>query len=199
MYSVSVWERFIADIQELAKSTETNPFGGAGHGYGQGAYLGPRKGGEGFGAKVLSSASNHDLLRSWSIRIPSSGQGKRLSFCPPVDGRDPDLADVVDWCIELRNKAIHREWPTRIQWALTTDAKDSHGKTFNTTIARIALTVFLQIIDQSLRGLCRSAEIYQPDQLYLPDEWLSGQLGTTRGVTDPAQLELWRGRHLHAT
>lgn len=105
VYSVAAWERSVADIKHLAETTPGSPFGGTGQGRGKGAYLGPYKGQPGSAAKVLSAASNGELPHSWKIQGPDRSRGSILNFHPPVDGHDPDLTNLVDWCVELQGHA----------------------------------------------------------------------------------------------
>jgi hypothetical protein len=198
MLSVAAWERFIADIGKLSRARQDKPFQGPGIAYGSGAYLGkcPRDSQIPTAVKVLGGASGGALPGSWQIRVPSSGSGKRLSFAPACRGLDSDLVEITDWWVTIRNGIAHRGLPQVPEWLIVTDAEQQAGRTINTTTARFAMTLFLQLVDQSIRALAESAKLEKPGELWLPSDWLSGQLRAARGVNAPAELLLWDGPSL---
>lgn len=196
MFSVAAWERFVTDIGELSQAGHDNKFQGPGRALGRGAYLSSAKNGAP-AIEILGGASAGTIPASWQIRLPQSGQGKRLSFGTARRGLDPDLIDITDWWITMRNGIAHRSLPRVLEW-LFIDPKLQDGKTINTTLARIALTLFLQLVNQSIRALTNSAQLKRPDELWLPDDWLAGKLRPARGVRTPEQLQLWVGPSLAA-
>jgi hypothetical protein len=195
MFSVAAWERFIADVGELSQARHGKTFQAPGKVLGRGAYLGPGKNGAP-AVKILSAASAGTIPADWRIRLPQSGQGKRLSFGTARRGLDPDLVDITDWWITMRNGIAHRSLPRVLEW-LYTDPKVQEPA-INTTLARIALTLFLQLADQSIRALTDAAQFEGPDELWLPGDWLAGKLRPVRGVKSPSQLTLWVGPSLAA-
>ncbi|MFI1461413.1 hypothetical protein [Nocardia carnea] len=95
----------------------------------------------------------------------------------------------------IRHKVAHRALPQLPEhWVEISDAKD--GRTINTTLARSTFTMFLQLADQTIRGITEAAEYNDPNELWLPEDWLTGAIRPQRGVTEPDQLQLWFGRSL---
>jgi hypothetical protein len=191
-FSVAAWERLITDLRYL--TAENLKFTGAGEADSQGAYL-TRGTGRLSTLKVLDGASDGHVPKDWLIYLPTSGSGKSLRFGTAQQGASHDLADSVDFWIRCRNHVVHRRVPGSLTWAYESDASDS--KTFNTTMARIAMTTFLQMIDQTIGGIAAAGRLTSPEELRLPKQWLDGQLiPGERGVTDGDQLRLWNGRSL---
>ncbi|QDQ97120.1 hypothetical protein [Tomitella fengzijianii] len=105
-----------------------------------------------------------------------------------------ELVNLVSFWIKVRNSVSHQAFPQLRDWKVQTDASD--GKTINTTTARMAFTLFLQLADQTIQAVCRTAGFENPEELWLPQDWLSGTVSPGRGVTDPDERVLWRGRSL---
>lgn len=117
-----------------------------------------------------------------------------MKFGYTAEGLDPLMTELVDWWVDVRHKVAHRATPQLLNWAVQSDA--ANGKTINTTLARSAFTLFLQLADQSIRCIADAANFDKPDALWLPEDWLTGRLIPQRGVTDHEQLLLWKGRSL---
>ncbi len=195
MFSVAAWERFVSHVGQITDATHTHPFEGPGLVQSRGAYLGSDKHGTP-AVKILNGASAGTIPANWRIRLPHSGSGKRLSFEPACTGLDPRLIEVANWWIGIRNGVAHRTLPAVLNWVYVSNAGDWEGGTINTTLARFALTLFLQLVDQSIRTIADSVGLSDPRDLWLPEDWLSGQLRPTRGIRTPAQLQLWEGASL---
>lgn len=194
--SVAVWERFVADIGHLARSVSSEAVR-PGEVDSQGfSRLGDDKhGGRSAAVSTLAAASGQLLPDRWRIRLVTGSPGKGLRFGYTAEGLDPWLVELVDWWVNVRNKVVHRGLPQLLHWLVATDAADG-GRTINTTTARQAFTMFLQLIDQTIRTISEVAEFARPHELYLPEDWLTGNLVPQRSVTDPEQLRLWHGRSL---
>lgn len=194
-FSVAAWERLITDLRYLTGDKLT--FRGAGEEESSGAYLTHGEGSVNT-LKVLAGASGGRIPKDWLICLPTSGSGKTLHFAAAQQGADPDLAESVDFWIRSRNHVVHRRVPRSLTWAYESDA--SNHKTFNTTLARIAMTTFLQLTDQTIRVIADAGHLASPEELWLPPQWLEGQLRPgDRGITDDDQLRLWNGRSLLRT
>lgn len=195
MLSVAAWERLVSDIGALARSEvpdEVAPGMSDSRGFNK---IGKGKdGGASAAVSTLAAASGGTLPENWRIRLVTSGRGKQLSFSEPEIGLGDEMVEVVDWWIDVRHKIAHRGLPQLMAWVVRTDAKD--GQTVNTTTARSAFTLFLQLADQTIREIATSAEFDDPSELWLPRDWLTGQIEQWRGVTDPEHLRLWTGRSL---
>ena len=113
---------------------------------------------------ALTRASSGALPEGWRVRLPTSGRGRSVSFGQCETGLNEDLTNLTDWWVATRNGSAHRSYPQIEQWTVQTDAAD--GRTINTTTARFAFTLFLQLIDQTIRVLCETAEFSEPEQLW---------------------------------
>ena len=194
-FSAAAWERLVTDLRYL--TAENLAFEGAGKEKSSGAYLTPGNGSVRT-LKLLVGASGGRLPEGWLIRLPTSGRGKALRFAAAQQGVGADLAESVDFWIRARNLVVHRQIPNSLTWAHESDTGD--GMTFNTTLARIAMTTFLQLIDQTIRVIASAGQLASPEKLWLPQHWLDGRLCPgERGITNDDQLHLWRGRSLLRT
>ncbi|MFD4428334.1 hypothetical protein [Nocardia sp. NPDC058497] len=102
-----------------------------------------------------------------------------------------DLAEFVDFWIDVRNKLVHQGFPQLDDWVVPSDART--GKTVNTTNAREAFAVFLQLADQTIRVIAEVAGFRDPSELHLPEVWLRGMEAPRGGVFADAHLQLWTG------
>jgi len=199
MQSVSTWERLVSDVGGLARREQRDgrpALPGVVDSRGFSRLSNDTNGGSSTAVSTLSAASGRMIPDCWQIRIPTNGRGKELSFGRTTTGLDPQLAELVDWWVDVRNGVAHRSMPQLAKWIWVTDAYAKDGHTINTTSARAAFTLFLQLSDQAIRALVEAAEFSNPNQLLLPEDWLAGNIQPQRGVTDPEQLRLWRGRSL---
>ncbi|MGO9778833.1 MAG: hypothetical protein ACLPKE_03075 [Streptosporangiaceae bacterium] len=197
IFSAAAWERLVTDLRYLTAEKKT--FKGAGTEDGEGAYLTRGEGSISTRA-ILGGASGGRLPKDWLIRLPTSGSGKTLHFAAAQKGARADLAESVDFWVKARNHVVHRNVPTSLTWAYESDADGHSGQTFNTTLARIAMTTFLQLIDQTIRVIADAGKLASGEELWLPEHWLDGQLQSgERGVKDEDQLRLWYGRSLRCT
>lgn len=194
MLSVAAWERLVADIAELARTADPATFEpGQSDSRGHNRLGANRDGGRSTAVSALMAASDGVIPNAWRIRLATSGSGKQLAFGSIAHGLDPDLVELVDWWIDIRHKVAHRGLPQQPQWLEPTDAHD--GRSINTTTARSAFTLFLQLADQTIRTICDTAPFTDPD-LSLPRDWMTGAIRPQRGVADRQQLRLWHGRSL---
>ena len=195
IFSAAAWERMVTDLRYL--SAENLQFEEAGKAESAGAYLGPGDG-RGKTLAVLAGASGGHLPKDWLIRLPTSGSGKTLHFAVGQCGIVAALEESVAFWIRARNNVVHRQIPDSLIWAYESgDAGAPDRKTFNTTLARIAMTTFLQLIDQTIQVIADTGQMTSPEELWLPQYWLEGQLRRgERGVVDKDQLHLWYGRPL---
>ncbi|MFR9753926.1 hypothetical protein ACL02S_23205 [Nocardia sp. 004] len=195
MLSVAVWERFVADISALARSDDpmlVRPGDADSGGFNK--ISKNSQGGRSTAVGTLKAASGGTLPDSWRILVATDCPGVFLRFGYTAEGLDPLLTELVDWLIDVRHGVAHRALPQLLKWVEHSDA--AGGQTINTTIARSGFALFLQLADQSIRSLAEAAEFDNPDQLWLPEDWLTGTLLPRRGVNDPTQLHLWKGRSL---
>ena len=193
-FSAAVWERLVTDMRYLTAQNLT--FEGPGEAKSVGAYL-TRGEGQVKTQDILAGASGGRLPTGWLIRLPTGGTGKNLHFANLQQGAGTDLAQSVDFWIRARNHLAHRSVPASLTWAYESDADGHNGQTFNTTLARIATTTFLQLIDQTIRVTAAAGQLPSPEELWLPPHWLDGHLlPGDRGVTSEPQLRLWKGRSL---
>jgi hypothetical protein len=194
VFSAAAWERLVTDMRYL--TAQNLNFKVAGEAESQGAYLTPGQG-QVKTQDILAGASGGRLPGDWLIRLPTSGSGKALHFATLQQGAGTDLAQSVDFWIRARNHLAHRSIPGSLTWAYESDADGHDGQTFNTTLARIAATTFLQLIDQTIRVIAAAGQLPSPEELCLPPHWLDGHLMPgERGVTSEQQLRLWNGRSL---
>ncbi|MFC4605831.1 hypothetical protein [Rhodococcus kronopolitis] len=194
MLSVAAWERLVSDIGALSRyeaGDMVEPGMSRSQGFNK---LGGKGGGRSKAVSTLAAASDGRLPDAWRIRLMASGSGKSLRFEPPLEGLDSEAVETVDWWIEVRHKVAHRAIPQLDDWVQPTDAAD--GQTVNTTTARSAFTLFLQLADQTIRAIAESAEFDDPQELWLPEDWLTGRISPRRGVTNPDELVLWKGAAL---
>ena len=193
VFSAATWERLVTDVRYLTAQNLT--FKEAGEAESQGAYL-TRGQGQVKTQDILAGASGGRLPTDWLIRLPTGGNGKILYFANLQQGAGTDLTQSVDFWIRARNNVAHRSIPASLTWAYESDADGHDGQTFNTTLARIATTTFLQLIDQTIRVIA-AGQLPSPEELWLPPHWLDGHLlPGDRGVTSEQQLRLWKGRSL---
>ncbi|WP_067572295.1 hypothetical protein [Nocardia acidivorans] len=195
MLSVAAWERFVADVGALARSADpASVRPGEVKSNGFNVISDNEEGGHSKAVSTLKAASGGILPDRWRILVTTVSPGVFLKFGYTAEGLDPQMTELVDWWILVRHKVAHRAFPQLLKWTEQSDAED--GKTINATLARSAFTLFLQLADQSIRALTEAAEFESPDQLWLPEDWLTGTLLPQRGVDDPAHLHLWKGRSL---
>lgn len=197
--SVAAWERFVADVGDLARSPDPANFvPGSTNSQGFNKITPERKrnGGESKAVSTLRAATGGRLPDDWRILVTTSGAGKNLRFGYAARYEDQEMCELVDWWIEVRHKLAHRALPQLLEWSMWSDATASGGRTINTTLARSAFTLFLQLADQSIRSIAEAAQFEHPGELWLPEDWLTGRLPPQRGVIDPGRLHLWRGRSL---
>ena len=169
--SVRTWERFVRDLG----------------GTGRGERVGCLRGGPAAG--VLAGASGGRLPAAWRIAFPLAGAGTTLAFGPDrLTGIDDDLGAAVDWWVNARHGLPHRRLPRDTAWPVPTDAYDSDGTDVGPTTARFALTLFLQLTDQSIRVLADAAGMARPEELWLPAHWTAG-----RSTGEPDARLLWDG------
>lgn len=170
--SVRTWERFVRDVAD---------------GGGRGDRIGCLRAGPAAG--VLAGASGGRLPTEWRIAFPLVGTGTTLAFGPDrLTGTDDDIGAAVDWWVNARNGLPHRRRPRNTAWPVPTDAYDSDGADVGPTTARFALTLFLQLTDQSIRVLADAAGMARPDELWLPAHWTAG-----RASAEPDARPLWDG------
>jgi len=195
IFSAAAWERMVTDLRYL--SAENLQFEEAGKAESAGAYLSPGDG-RSKTLAVLAGASGGRLPKDWLIRLPTSGSGKTLHFAAGQRGMVAALEESVAFWIRARNNVVHRQIPNSLIWAYESgDAGAPDRKTFNTTLARIAMATFLQLIDQTIQVIADTGQMASPEELWLPQHWLERQLRRgERGVVDDDQLHLWYGRPL---
>jgi hypothetical protein len=195
VFSAAAWERLVADLRSLSvrkpdprQHTMVKSAG---------AYL-SRGEGSGRTLAILAGVSGGRLPGDWLIRLPTSGSGRTLHFAPAQPGAAADLAESADFWIKARNNIAHRQAPDALIWAYGSgDSRTPDRRTFNTTLARISMTTFLQLIDQTIRVIADAGQMTEPEQLWLPPHWLDGKLRPgERGVYDEDPLRLWDGRSL---
>lgn len=173
--SVRAWERFVRDVA------------GRGTGGGRGDRIGCLRGGP--AASLLAGLSGGRLPAEWRIAFPLAGTGTALTFGPArLTGTDDDLGAAVDWWVNARHGLPHRRLPRDTAWPVPTDAYDSDGADVGPTTARFALTLFLQLTDQSIRVLADAAGMARPDELWLPAHWTAG-----RATAEADARPLWHG------
>jgi hypothetical protein len=197
MLSVAAWERFVADLGALARSVDpatVHPGETDSNGFNK--ISNNDNGEQSAVVSTLKAASGGLLPDSWRILITTRSPGKYLNFGYTAEGLDPLMSELVDWWVDVRHKVAHRAFPQLLNWLVKSDATAKDGKTINTTLARSAFTLFLQLADQSIRSVADAAQFERPDALWFPEDWLTGNLRPQRGVTDPEQLRLWKGRSL---
>lgn len=179
--SVRTWERFVRDVRAVS--------GGSRDGGGDrpADRLGCLRAGPAAG--VLAAASGGLLPAAWRVAFPHSGTGTTLTFGPArLTGTDDDLCAAVDWWVNARHGLPHRRLPRDNAWPVPTDAYDSGGRDVGPTTARFALTLFLQLTDQSIRVLADAAGMARADELWLPGHWLAG-----RASEEAHAPSLWEG------
>jgi hypothetical protein len=170
--SVRAWERFVRDVAGGVRRVER---------------LGCLRGGPAAG--VLAGASGGRLPAEWRIAFPLSGTGTALTFGPErLTGTDDDLGAAVDWWVNARHGLPHRRLPRDTAWPVPTDAYDTDGTDVGPTTARFALTLFLQLTDQSIRVLADAGGMARPEDLWLPAHWTAG-----RATADDDARRLWDG------
>jgi hypothetical protein len=176
--SVRAWERFVRDVAGGARGGER---------------LGCLRGGPAAG--VLAGASGGRLPAEWRIAFPLSGTGTALTFGPErLTGTDDDLGAAVDWWVNARHGLPHRRLPRDTAWPVPTDAYDTDGTDVGPTTARFALTLFLQLTDQSIRVLAAAGGMARPEDLWLPGHWTAG-----RATADADARRLWDGPPITAS
>ncbi len=186
--AVVAWERFVREVGALSGAVSR-----AEDDAGRLACLGPQGGDEGAAHRALATASGGRLPQAWSIRFPAPAPAPdaSLSF-QTVTGTSEDLTSAVDWWVRTRHGVAHRWLPRHVAWPVRTDAHDSDGRSVGPATARFALTMFLQLVDQSIRVIAAEAGMAHPQDLWLPAQWLRGEGGPAPGS------RLWVGESVAA-
>lgn len=179
--AVLSWERFVRDLGALSGEAPRVE-GDAGHL----ACLRPIGRERGGAHRVLAAASGGLLPDAWRIRFPAPGTDAALSFAP-VTGSSEDLAAAVDWWVRTRHGVAHRWLPRDLAWPFRTDAHGSDGRSVHARTARFAFTLFLQLVDQSIRVIAQEAGMARQQDLWLPEHWLRGEGSPESGE------RLWEG------
>lgn len=180
--AVATWERFLRDVGTLC---------GVSPPMGRFACLRPEGGGPGVGLawRILSEAAGGALPEGWRIRFPAPAADARLTFVP-IEGAPDELAAAVDWWVRARHGAPARRLPRDVAWPARTHAHDTDGRVVDATTARFAMTLFLQLLDSSIRVLAQEAGMARAADLWLPPAWLHGE--------DEDGTRLWTGEAVTA-
>lgn len=179
--AVVAWERFVREVGVLSGTAPADT-----DDVGRLACLGPHGRDEGTARRVLAAAGAGRLPDALSIRFPAPDKEASLTFTT-VGGSSESLTAAVDWWVRTRHGVAHRWLPRHVAWPVRTDAHDSDGATVGPTTARYALTMFLQLVDQSIRVIAEEAGMVRAEDLWLPAHWM-------RGEGDPASgTRLWVG------
>lgn len=163
----------------------------------------------GYAAKALHELTGGQLPAGVEVRDFQRARGTRLMTPRVLSGSDfaPDstadspcftaLAERLNIYIRIRNGVAHRTTGEKLgPSSMSSDA--ASGRTLNTSIARVCVAFFLQLVDQTTETLLSSppegvkftdAEV---KAIRLPQHWLSDEGGGT-----PARRfgpgELWGG------
>ncbi|MDN5916683.1 MAG: hypothetical protein L0I76_16525 [Pseudonocardia sp.] len=192
--AVVAWERFVREVGALSGSGPSIEDDA-----GRLACLGPDGGDDGAARRVLAAASGGRLPQALSIRFPAPETNASLTFAT-VTGASGDLAAAVDWWVRTRHGVAHRGLGRNVAWPVRTVAHDSDGRSVDPTTARFALTMFLQLVDQSIRVIAQEAGMVREEDLWLPARWLRGEGSRTPDRQDHgAGPRLWAGETIEYT
>jgi hypothetical protein len=174
LLAVSAWERFIYEVAEPAGITLKEKETVGGFHSGQLAKT----------LEVLRAASKNTLPNAFSVTVYDA-MGKFLRERDHLEvGKDSGaFFDEFDSYVDLRNGVAHRVVPQRMaEHALRSDSVRANGEsgemqglTINTSIARMVLAAYVQLVDQAIVHVCRAQEIEDDrvSQLRLPSYWFT--------------------------
>ena len=187
LLAVSAWERF---VYELANAT--------------GVEVKAKETVGGFSGKqldktleILQAASETTLPGAFTVTVYDAPFGKSLKERQQLRAAGEDrhkfYAELNSY-IELRNGVAHRVVPLRMdEQSFRSDAgRDKsqrwRGHTVNTSIARMVIAAYLQLIDQAIVHVCRAQGLgyAEVSQRRLPSYWFTDD----RSATD--SFRTWR-------
>ncbi|WP_147427256.1 hypothetical protein [Micromonospora globbae] len=188
LLSVAAWERFVIDLKAIAR----------GHFEAAGVYDETRQNDRGArfatAVRVLGPMSAGRLPEAWSVRTFEAWSGKTPTNPYTLTGKETARleAEVESWRA-LRNKVAH--WCLPQDGATANWRSDAATHTIQSGQARIALSLFLQLVDQAIVALAEAADFVDVDKLRLPASWFSAEPPPgLRGVANPGVL--WDGEPL---
>ncbi len=189
LLAVAAWERLVADLAALTSGAiwtgpgSTKPPPGA-------AQLN-------VALKTLGPASGSQLPQMWRVRIFENYRGKRPTAGRIVHGVDPALAKAVSQWVGLRHAVAHRAFAQHASPASVWNS-DADTDTVQAGAARSALSLFIQLVDQTINAVgqeaARQGAKLDVESLRLPPQWFEAEPRTLRGV--PAPGVLWDGQLL---
>jgi hypothetical protein len=172
MLAVSSWERFVYELAEpsgvILKQRET-----------VGRFHSAKT------LKILCAASNNTLPNAFSVTVYDAPRGRFLRKRDHLRASDDTQAFFTEFehYVYLRNGVAHRVVPQQIEDTdLRSDASHADGGdgemaglTINTSIARMVLAAYVQLVDQAIVHVCRAQGIENDQllQLRLPSYWFT--------------------------
>ncbi len=144
--------------------------------------------------RTLGPASGARLPQAWRVRLFNSWRGKRPTGGRTVHGEDPALADAVKGWVGLRHAVAHRAFVQHSHPASVWNS-DADTDGVQAGAARSALSLFLQLVDQTIAAVGDEANQQgaglDVEALRLPGVWFVAESQDLRGVSEPGVL--WGG------
>lgn len=196
MLAVSSWERFVYELAEpsgvILKENET-----------VGRFYSAKT------LEILRAASNNTLPKAFSVAVYDAPRGKSLRKRDQLKVSEDSQAFFTEFehYVYLRNGVAHRVVPRRMEDThLRSDASsgvggEMEGLTINTSIARMVLAAYVQLIDQAILHVCHAKGIEddQLSRLRLPSYWFTDDRDSKNSHRTWQSGCLWGGAVLPRT
>ncbi len=193
LLAVATWERLITDVTYV-QTYGSYPGPGTEPSLSGASYL---TRGRQTSLPLLTAATDGALPDAWRIKVPYGAAGKRLHSFVEHDGYEPELHTLIDGHTRMRNGVAHLVTPQIAQshpedW-LFTDAK--FGDTVNTSTARMVAATMLQLVDQTVLHLLRTAQVAPAriDATRPPAHWFTDDRDGDDGSRSYQPGCLWGG------